>query len=391
MVGGALLALARPWPGYLWDFIKRQSMVSLDIPDKSPAFQWVDEWLSNHPYSKKRARSLTVKCAERDEYEICHKPKIMFSPAPGSHYLWYKRRLVILSRNRQGGQSKNTSLQDPFREHFTLRVFGRNRSVALSLIEDAYEAHNPSAFDRLVVHRASRFGVWESLAWVPARPFSSVILPIGVTEQFVNHLQDFITSEEWYLDRGIPYRTGCLCYGPTGNGKTSAIVALASQFGYDIALLNLKASDLSDEDLSRALAEPPPKSFIVLEDIDCVVKGREVQGNVSFSGLLNALDGIGAAHNQIVFMTTNHIESLDSALIRPGRCDLQIEFPNATKGQKSRLFERFFPGTNLGKEFASKSAPIMSMATLQKHMVKYRHDANEAFEQMIDAEEIIDD
>jgi chaperone BCS1 len=69
---------------------------------------------------------------------------------------------------------------------------------------------------------------------------------------------------------------------------------------------------------------PPPKS------------------RLSLSGLLNALDGVGAQEGRILFATTNKYSSLDPALCRPGRMDLHIEFHNASKYQAKRLYLRFY-------------------------------------------------
>ena len=52
---------------------------------------------------------------------------------------------------------------------------------------------------------------------------------------------------------------------------------------------------------------------------------------VTFSGLLNALAGVTSTEERLIFMTTNHIEKLDPALIRPGRVDLKIHIGNVTK------------------------------------------------------------
>ena len=55
--------------------------------------------------------------------------------------------------------------------------------------------------------------------------------------------------------------------------------------------------------------------------------GQQHEGRkVSFSGLLNALDGVRSQEGRIVFMSTNHIEKLDPALLRPGRADLHVRF-----------------------------------------------------------------
>ncbi|KAG6884660.1 hypothetical protein C0993_009184 [Termitomyces sp. T159_Od127] len=63
---------------------------------------------------------------------------------------------------------------------------------------------------------------------------------------------------------------------------------------------------------------------------------------LSLSGLLNALDGVGAQEGRILFATTNRYSALDRALCRPGRMDVLIEFKNASKYQAKELFNRFY-------------------------------------------------
>src|SRR5439155_9066304 len=98
----------------------------------------------------------------------------------------------------------------------------------------------------------------------------------------------------------------------------------------------------------------PAGAFFLLEDVDALFRKRQGsveptgQGpvlpaaGISFSGLLNALDGVMAPNGRVVFMSTNHPEKLDPALIRPGRVDLRMEFPNADREQARRMFLRFF-------------------------------------------------
>jgi chaperone BCS1 len=63
---------------------------------------------------------------------------------------------------------------------------------------------------------------------------------------------------------------------------------------------------------------------------------------ISLSGLLNAIDGVASHEGRVLIMTTNKPESLDDALIRPGRVDLQVAFTNATRDQAQELFERMY-------------------------------------------------
>jgi chaperone BCS1 len=63
---------------------------------------------------------------------------------------------------------------------------------------------------------------------------------------------------------------------------------------------------------------------------------------VTFSGLLNALDGVASAEERIIFLTTNHVERLDEALIRPGRVDMTVRLGEATRHQIEQLWDRFY-------------------------------------------------
>lgn len=64
--------------------------------------------------------------------------------------------------------------------------------------------------------------------------------------------------------------------------------------------------------------------------------------SISLSGLLNAIDGVASHEGRVLIMTTNKPESLDEALIRPGRVDLQVGFGNATSAQAGELFHRMY-------------------------------------------------
>lgn len=85
-------------------------------------------------------------------------------------------------------------------------------------------------------------------------------------------------------------------------------------------------------------------------------RGKLDAPSVTLAGLLNALDGINAAEGRLFFASTNHIERLDPALLRPGRLDVHIRFGYATKWQAEMLFKRFF--TNFGVDDADGSSGL---------------------------------
>jgi chaperone BCS1 len=112
---------------------------------------------------------------------------------------------------------------------------------------------------------------------------------------------------------------------------------------------------------------------------------------VTFSGLLNALDGVASSTSQrLLFMTTNHVDRLDPALIRPGRVDLRVEIGDATPHQALALLERFYPDVDDGlrAELARAVAACdgrCSMAALQGHFIRHAEAARavEAFPEMV--------
>lgn len=75
---------------------------------------------------------------------------------------------------------------------------------------------------------------------------------------------------------------------------------------------------------------------------DTLADENSFKSSVTFSGLLNALDGVASSEERIIFMTTNHYSRLDPALIRPGRVDIHELLDDAAGEQAERLFKKFY-------------------------------------------------
>ena len=391
MIGGALLAYFRELPGQLYQWVKGLCIIEIDILDREAAFHWLDCWLAQHAYSRDRARWLTVKTQEV-QYEqrqadptADHRPRILFTPAPGRHFLFYRGHLVILHRERP---KLNQAQQQPVnvRESFSITIFSRDRSIARQLLEEARDIALPRGSTKLTIYRASGCCWSEQLTRLPRSP-ESVILRTGLMDDLINDARSFLKRRSWYLDRGIPYRRGYLLHGPPGTGKSSAVVAIASALEMDIALLSLSGSSMDDNELGELLAEVPANAMLLIEDIDCAFAERtgttEKQNKLTFSGLLNAIDGVAAGEGRILFATTNHLEKLDPALIRPGRIDRKVEIGPATRDQARRMFRRFFDGCDetMATQFAAAIPELtLPMSAIQTHLIRYAESAEAACE-----------
>ena len=92
---------------------------------------------------------------------------------------------------------------------------------------------------------------------------------------------------------------------------------------------------MDDNNFMRAIRRLPKKCILVLDDIDALFKERKsndgMKNALSFSALLNTLDGLAYRQGLITFMTTNYLCNLDSALKRPGRIDKIYSFQLASK------------------------------------------------------------
>ncbi|ODV84928.1 hypothetical protein CANARDRAFT_28665 [[Candida] arabinofermentans NRRL YB-2248] len=223
------------------------------------------------------------------------------------------------------------------------------------------------------------------------RLVDSVILDKGIKESILNDIKEFLQSGKWYHDRGIPYRRGYLLYGPPGSGKTSFIQALAGELDYNIAIMNISEPNLTDDRLAYLMNNIPERTILLLEDIDAAFNKREQskeQGyvaGVTFSGLLNALDGVSSAEEVLTFMTTNHPEKLDPALLRPGRIDYRVLIDNATDYQIIHMFLRFYEGEEerakvFMDRFRQLELPYVSTAQLQGLFVQYKESPDLAIE-----------
>jgi len=179
---------------------------------------------------------------------------------------------------------------------------------------------------------------------------------------------------------------------------------------------------LNDRTLNEALTSIPKQSIILIEDLDtafiagadaCALNKSMVnqEGNmmmmmtnpprkevVTYSGFLNALDGVASSHGNILIITTNHIEKLGDSLIRPGRIDHVELVSYAQEDDISDYFDFFFPleylkdqatldhhensfpspetlRNSVKKEFSKillERYPKVTMAELQNYFIKHR-------------------
>ncbi|KAF8892465.1 BCS1 N terminal-domain-containing protein [Infundibulicybe gibba] len=337
--------------------LRRRMLVSLEINNKDRAYEWFLAWMSGQAGKTSKFSTPWVRSHQLSVETMIEQRKNGSSSAlfklvagPGTHWFKYQGAWMQVKRERET-RSMQLMSGVPW-ETVTLTALSRDRVLFPQLLSEARDLAMRGQEGKLVIHTA-----W-GIEWKPfgqprrKRPLRSVVLDSGIDEKIENDIKSFLARRKWYADRGIPYRRGYLLHGPPGSGKTSFIQALAGSLSYDICLLNLSERGLTDDKLNHLLSNAPERSFVLIEDVDAAFNKRAqtsedgYQSSVTFSGFLNALDGVASGEERIIFMTTNHVENLDPALIRPGRVDLAQLVDDATPSQARIMFTRFYGGVD---------------------------------------------
>jgi hypothetical protein len=200
---------------------------------------------------------------------------------------------------------------------------------------------------KVVLYIGRSWGSFTGNSDLPERDISTVILKENQLENVINELTAFIDSEAKYNSLGVPYHHGILLSGPPGTGKSSTAKTVASHLGLDTYYIPL-SSIKDNETFNELISEIKPRSVLLLEDIDTIkaAKDRTKKGGdgVTMDALLNVLDGVLSPHGVITIATTNHIEKLDPAVIRPGRVDTVYHVDHLNNEQLERICNKFLGG-----------------------------------------------
>ena len=244
-------------------------------------------------------------------------------------------------------------------------------------LEKVHEYCKPKKNKSEIITYIFKTGFWQQLSKLPKRAPDTIHLPDNLLDESLKDLKYFFGNEELYLKHGIPYKRNYLFEGIPGTGKTSLIFVLASHFNMDLAIINFGLS-IDDATFMKSVSKLPENTFLVLEDIDALFVERKAgdshKSMVSFSGILNTLDGLARRNKQVTFLTTNYVSKLDSALIRPGRIDKIITFSHATIDQVRKFYIKFFPKQEdkwkvFKKKYKSlKTTPALLQSFFFKHL-----------------------
>jgi hypothetical protein len=242
---------------------------------------------------------------------------------------------------------------------------------------------------------------WENHGKKTKRDINSVYIPKKLKQEIIKDFEMFESAE--YIKRlnnlGIMRKKVLMIEGPPGTGKSSLILALASKLEKDIAYFSF-TPDINDTKLIKSISNTPDNSIIVYEDIDCLFQERKVNDNsknsITFSALLNCLDGLVCKDGAIIICTTNHLDKLDPALTRSGRVDKVISLTYMKKPEVFEMFKRFMENDyeeESEKHFYDKIKTLdiqITPSLLQQYLFKYLDKRQEALDNYLEIKDLYD-
>nr|CCC51889.1 putative ATPase [Trypanosoma vivax Y486] len=363
--------------------LKDLLFVTLEVRSSREEFVMIIDWLARQPCGKRsRNISLAPVSVLEEKHAVLREGEAQpiveerlrnsdFVPGFGRHlarfegtWLWICR---CIDTSKQYRSSAHTD-----REHEVLEIMflTRDRSVVQRFMEQVYASWKEQAKDTVSLYVPGGWGTqWEFLSKRLRRPLSTLHLP-QTTTSIVEDIRFFLRSRDLYMTLGIPWRRGYLFEGPPGTGKTSFILAIASELSLPIYLLSLHSRELDDVALTKLINSVPPRSLLVIEDLERAIRWREealhtkgtegcpteaattsnaeldgarVAGAVSLSALLNAIDGIASSEGRVLVVTTNDSAQLPSrqALLRPGRIDQHVTFQPLDHPSRRAMLQSF--------------------------------------------------
>ena len=332
----------RTVPTLIWEQIRKRVVYSAYIEETSELFIYFEVWLSE--FHEQCFKNVKASMSNDNKKEPSNNTeideKLVLSHYTDMFILKYNGKRLLITKGREKFENAS-DLRNAFYNNFKIEGWFAKNQIN-KLLNEVIEYNKSIRKVKQIIYTNNNWGDWMYFGEVYGKTINNIV--IDNKQTIIDDIKDFISKENWYFKRGLTYKRGFLFYGSPGNGKTSLCLALAKYFNRHIQFLNL--NDLEkDSSLFVAFNNIKNNSILVVEDVDAIFGTREGKSKISFSALLNCMDGAFSKYGVITIMTTNHIDKIDEALIREGRIDVKINIDNPKKEMVESYLSLFYETT----------------------------------------------
>lgn len=372
----AILMSLKGVPKSIWDRIVRITTYKATIYQTDDLYYYLTDWFNDSHKSKVRNVEYLTSSFSEDEYPSIGEEEekadkgIKEVPVDDYFYKWVGWRLIKISYGKEKLENAS-SLKSAYLKNYTFKGFFAAKAIR-GLMDQVYQEYKTKGKSSMVYQ--SEHNYFRRIAKVGGKKITDVILNPEVKERIISDIEIWKKSKPDYVRRGIPYRRGHCYHGPPGTGKTTIVKAVAKEFGFNIYSIDLKKTE--DDHLIHLLRDIESGSILLFEDIDSTFDGRKSlnKKGVTFSGFLNALDGIVEMDGVLVIITTNHIGKMDPALLRAGRMDLKVEVGYSSEEEISKYLSSFYE-----KDIQILTKGLLPMVEVQNVCLENKTNPDQAF------------
>ncbi len=344
--GGALLALLaavgyqlKAVPLGIWRRFVKAIQYTVYLDSTNQIFGLFTTWLTTkHP---KKFKNVIVEIGHGNRMLGPNK-RFTIDIKQGTDWNWffYKGSFIVAHKSRERLENAS-SVDDRYIDAYELKCYLSRKGINALLEEVRMLRVNDENIDNEIFFNNTG-GRWSTLEMDNIKSFDNIFL--DNKQELIDDLTSFASNKEHYRRLGINSKRGYLFYGSPGNGKTTLALAMSKHLNMDLYIINLKSLH-GDKEFTSLISDVNKNSIILFEDIDSYAKdrfGEKDKSNVSFSTLLNTLNGAFEPNDCIIIMTTNHKDVLDDALIRPGRIDKTMHIDNPKWGSVFNFMKAFY-------------------------------------------------
>jgi chaperone BCS1 len=368
---------AKIWSAFLYFFT-----VTMTLHSEDDVYGMMSAWLARENKANNSRELMMTENYDYSQMQWTWSVTI----GTGWHVIWHKGSIILINRVFKDEGGLGSLFGGRRRGDIVLRTIGRSQQPIRDLIQAARDLHEGT--DTLKVH------YWDGKGYILIdhkykRSLDTIFMDEETKARILNDMREFCVSKEVYRSRGTPYRRGYCFFGQPGTGKSTLIAAFAGAINRSIYIINLSQVG-GDAGLQSAVNGIGPNGFGVIEDIDTheVVHKRKAakadddlprkgsvstkglldekkkerrEGELTLGGVLNAFDGIASREGRMLAITTNRLETLDPALLRPGRFGLIEEVKALDETVARRMYKAYFPDASEEWWFDQHVVPLLPL------------------------------